>query len=251
MIWGLVRRELRARYVGSVFGGVWSLLYPFWLLLVYFVVFSLVLKVRFTADGGQGDFAFYLLAGLLPWLAFQDGVTKAATSLVDHAGLVKAVRFPAGALVASSVLASGTTLLISLAIFLLALLFLGHLSWTGVLFLPVLVSCQLVLALGIGLVVASLHAFLRDTVPALQMIFMVWFYLTPIIYPLSYIPAQLVPLFVWNPFTSLVTAYRAVLLEGLVPSGTALLPACVWTVGAVLLGCLVFTRLESDFADVL
>ena len=87
--------------------------------------------------------------------------------------------------------------------------------------------------------------------PVLQIGFMVWFYLTPIIYPLSYVPERLMPLFSCNPVTPLVAAYRTVLLEGAAPSATGLGLAFAWTLGALFLGSLVFTRVEPGFADVL
>lgn len=251
MISGLVRRDLRARYAGSALGMVWTLLYPLLLLLVYLFVFSVILQVKFTTEGGSGTFALYLLAGLLPWLGFQEGVTKAATSIIDNAGLVKAMRFPAVVLVAGSVLASSVTFFLSLGVLLGALLVTGRLSWLTLPFLPLLICLQAALALGLGLITASCQTLLRDTLPVLQMVFMVWFYLTPIIYPLSYVPARFASLLAWNPLTSLVTAYRAVLLEGKVPSVLDLWPSCVWMVVLLFLGRLLFSRVEPGFADVL
>ena len=251
MVWGLVRRDLQARYAGSALGMVWTFLHPLLLLSVYLVAFSWILGVRFTTGGGSGNFALYLLAGLLPWLAFQEGVIKAAAAVVENAGLVKGVCFPAAVLVASSVLASIVNLLISLGVFLLVLMLTGHLSWSGLPFLPLLACLQVALAFGLGLFAAGLYTFLRDIMPVLQVGFMAWFYLTPIIYPLSYVPERLLPLFSYNPITPLVTAYRAVLLEGAIPSEASLVLACAWTVVVLLLGSLIFTRVEPGFADVL
>src|SRR5262245_25699200 len=109
MIAGLVRRDLRARYAGSVLGALWTLLHPLLLLAVYVFVFSSILQVRFTAEGGSASFSLHLLAGLLPWLAFQEGITKATTAVVDNAGVVKSTHFPAAVLVVSSVLATCVT----------------------------------------------------------------------------------------------------------------------------------------------
>src|SRR4029434_2870957 len=114
---------------------------------------------------------------LLPWLGFQEGVMKAATAIVDNAGLVKAVHFPVAVLVVSNVIASLVTFLLSLSLLLLALLVTGQLTWVAFL-LPLLVCLQGALALGLGLIAASLQTVLRDTLPLLQMLFMVWFYVT-------------------------------------------------------------------------
>jgi lipopolysaccharide transport system permease protein len=251
MIAGLVRRDLRARYAGSLLGVLWTLLHPLLLLLVYVFVFSTILQVRFAPEGGTLSFALYLLAGLLPWLAFQEGVTRAATAIVDNAGLVKAMHFPAAVLVTGSVLAGTATFALSLGMLLGALLVTGDLSWGSLIALPLLVCLQTMLTFGLGLITASLQTLIRDTLPVLQMALMVWFYLTPIIYPLSYVPDRFIAVFTWNPLTPLVTAYRAVLLEGRGLSPLDLLPACAWMVACVFLGGLVFSRIEPMFADVL
>lgn len=250
MIAGLVRRDLHARYAGSTLGVAWTILQPLLLFLVYLFVFSTILQVKFTTeDGRAGVFAFYLLAGLLPWLGFQEGVMKATTAIIDNAGLVKAMRFPTAVLVVSSVLASLVAFLLSFSLLLIALFVTGRLALMSLPLLPVLLCLQGVLAFGLGLITASLQTVLRDTLPALQMLFMVWFYLTPIIYPLSYVPVQFVTLWQWNPFTPFVSAYRAVLLEGRLVLAGDLVPACLWIVVFLVIGRWMFSRLAPTFAD--
>lgn len=251
MIAGLVRRDLHARYAGSTLGIVWTLLQPLLLFVVYLFVFSAILQVKFTSDDGRdGVFAFYLLAGLLPWLGFQEGVMKAATVIIDNAGLVKAMRFPAAILVVSSILASLVAFLLSLSALLFALFVTGRLTWMSLPLLPLLICFQGALALGIGLIAASLQTVLRDTATILQMLFMVWFYLTPIIYPLSYVPSHLTVFCQWNPFTPLVSAYRTILLEGRLVPASDLGLACLWIVVFLGMGTWVFSRLAPTFADI-
>ncbi|MGE0824452.1 MAG: ABC transporter permease [Candidatus Binatia bacterium] len=251
MLIGLVRRDLRARYVGSLLGMFWTILQPLLLFAVYMFVFSTILQVRFTSEDGSGGFAFYLLAGLLPWLGFQEGITKAATAIIDNAGLVKSMRFPAEVLVASSIISSAITFLLSLGVLLVALGIMGRMPWAILPLLPIVICIQTLLALGLGLITASFQTVLRDTLPVLQMVFTVWFYVTPIIYPLSYVPAQFAALCQWNPFTPFVSAYRAILLEGKVPAVIDLGSSCGWMAIALLLGGWLFSRIESSFADLL
>jgi len=250
MIVGLVRRDLHARYAGSALGIAWTILQPLLLFLVYLFVFSTILQVKFTTeDGRDGVFAFYLLAGLLPWLGFQEGVMKAAMAIVDNAGMVKAMRFPTAVLVVSSVLASLVACLLSFSILLVALLVTGRLAWMSLPLLPLLVCLQGALAFGLGLIAASLQTVLRDTLPVLQMLFMIWFYVTPIIYPLSYVPSRFIMLWHWNPLTPLVLAYRAVLLEGRLVPASDLWPSCLWVIVFLAMGGWVFSRLAPTFAD--
>ena len=251
MVSGIIRRDLRTRYAGSALGMLWTILQPLLHFGLYFFVFSLILQVKFTENAGRGDFALYLLAGLLPWLTFQEGVMRAAGAIVEHANLVKGVRFPAAVLVLGSVVASLVNFFVGLGVLFMILLFAGRLSWTTLPFLPFLVALQTFLAMGLGLLAASFYTFLRDTLQVLQIGFLVWFYLTPIIYPPSYVPERLAFIFLWNPFTGLVTSYRAVLIEGAWPPVTELAPLFVWIIGALVTGSLIFRKVEPGFADVL
>jgi len=251
MLAGVARRDLRTRYAGSALGMSWTLLQPLLHFTLYLVVFSWILQVKFTETAGSGDFALYLLAGLVPWLSFQEGVLKAAGAIVEHASLVKGVRFPAAVLVFGSVLASLVNFLVGLGVLFLVLLLVGRLSWITLPFLPILIVLQTGLTVGLGLLAASFYTFLRDTMQVLQIGFMAWFYLTPIIYPPSYVPASLAFVFAWNPFAALVAAYRAVLLESAWPAAMELLPLLAWALGACLLGMLLFRKVEPGFADVL
>lgn len=251
MVSGIVRRDLRTRYAGSALGMLWTILQPLLHFGLYLVVFSWILQVKFTEKASGGDFALYLLAGLLPWLAFQEGVMRAAGVVVEHANLVKGVRFPAAVLVVGSILASLVNFFVGLGVLFVVLLLAGRLSWITLPFLPLLVALQTGLTTGLGLLAASFYTFLRDTMQVLQIGFLVWFYLTPIIYPPSYVPDRLAFVFLWNPFTALVAAYRAVLIEGGWPSVIDLTPLLVWVIGALVTGSLVFRKVEPGFADVL
>jgi len=251
MVSGVVRRDLRTRYAGSSLGMLWTLLQPLFHFVLYFIVFSWILQVKFTETASGGDFALYLLAGLLPWLSFQEGVLKAAGSIVEHASLVKGMRFPAAVLVLGSVFASLVNFLIGLGVLFIVLLLAGRLSWIALSCLPVLIILQMCLTVGLGLLTASFYTFLRDTMQVLQIGFLVWFYLTPIIYPPSYVPARLAWLFAWNPLTSLVASYRAALIESVWPPVLELVPLLLWTLGAYVVGSMVFRKVELGFADVL
>ena len=250
MLGGLIRRDLRVRYAGSALGMIWALLYPLMFLLVYVIVFSWILRIRFTVDGSTGEFALYLLAGLLPWLAFQDGVLGATASLVENASVVKTTSCPGVVLVAGRVLSNAASSLVGLVAFLLVLLLLGRFSWFTPLFLPPLMLFQLAFTLGVGLVTASFYTFLRDAMPIVQIGMTMWFFLTPIFYPLSYVPQRLLPLYSVNPLQSLVTAYRAVLLEGKIPLPVDMGLACAWAAAALLVGTVIFARVEPGFGDV-
>jgi len=243
----LVVRDLRGRYVGSTLGLFWSVVNPLAQLAIYTFVFSTVLSVRF----GTSDvpFVLYLAAALFPWLAFQESVLRSATCLVDNSVLVKRVVFPIEVLPVQIAVTALVHQLIALVLLLGLMVALGVSPHLSILALPLLVVLQLLLTIGIGWTVAALHVYFRDTAQLLGVLFPMWFYLTPIIYPTQLVPAGLRPLLALNPLSALVEAYRDVLLHGVVPFGARELWLAAVSLGALALGAVVFTRARRDFAD--
>jgi ABC-type polysaccharide/polyol phosphate export permease len=244
----LVKRDFQGRYAGSVLGFVWSLVQPVWLIVLYTFVFSTVMKI--VPVGTQtSHFSIFLFGGLLPWTALQEGVLRSATAITDNAGLVKKLRFPSEILILAVVLAALVHEAIAAVIFTAALLWVGEFSWGGLPLLLVALPLQVGLTLGLGLLVASLHVFFRDTAQILGMVFNVWFYLTPIVYPLALVPSRYRTWLELNPLTALVGLYRQAFLGGeLAPVPGALSLALVVAV-LTSLGFWLFGRLKPAFVD--
>lgn len=246
----LVRRDFQGRYAGSLLGFVWSFLQPVWLLVLFTFVFSTVMSVKVPSSGtGNGSFAAFLFSGLLPWMALQEGVSRSSTAITDNSSLVKKLRFPSEVLVLAVVLAALLHEAIAGVAFLALLAATGELRLGGLPLLLLAVPLQLALTLGLGLVLGSVHVFFRDTAQLLGMVFTGWFYLTPIVYPMTYVPERLLSWVRLNPLTALVELYRQALIEGrlaLVP-GTAAL-AITATV-LLCAGFWLFGRLKPAFVD--
>ena len=244
----LVRRDFQGRYAGSVLGLVWSLLQPLWLIALFTFVFSTVMKVSPIGTRTE-HFAIFLFGGLLPWTALHEGVHRASTAITDNASLVKKLRFPAEILVLAVILAALLHEAIAAAIFVGALIWVGELSWGGLPLLLLAVPLQLGLTLGLGLLLSAVHVFFRDTAQILGMLFNVWFYLTPIVYPPALVPDRFRAWLELNPLTALVGLYRQAFLGGeavLVPGTGALALASLVLVFA---GLWVFGRLKTTFVD--
>ena len=244
----LVRRDFQARYAGSALGFLWSFALPLWQLLLYTFVFAGILRISLAGERTD-NFALFLFSGLLPFMAISEGVTRAATAITDNAPLVKKLRFPVVLLVVTVILTALLHEAIALVLFLVVLGWTGNLSVATLGWLLVAVPLQIALTLGLGLLLASLHVFVRDVAQALGLVFSAWFYFTPIVYPLARVPESFRPLIELNPLTALVDLYRSALLGGR-PEATRGLVALV--VGAALflaLGALVFRRLSPSFAD--
>jgi lipopolysaccharide transport system permease protein len=244
----LVKRDFKGRYAGSLLGFFWSFAQPLFMLLLFNFIFSTVMKVR-PAGSGTDRFAVFLFSGLLPWMAVQEGVLRASTAVTDNAALVKKLRFPSEVLVLAVVLAALLHEAIAATVFVAGLAATGQLAWQGLPLLVLALPLQVALTLGIGLLASAVHVFFRDTAQVLGMVLTAWFYLTPIVYPLLYVPGRLRSWIELNPLTALVELYRQAFLGGrlaLVPGTVALA-----LVGAVLLsaGFWLFGRLKPAFVD--
>lgn len=243
----LFARDLRGRYAGSGFGLLWSVINPLAQLAIFTFVFSSVLAVRF----GEGDrpFVLYLACALFPWLAFQESVLRSTTCLVDNAVLVKRVVFPVEVLPVQLALVALVHQLIALALLLVLMVALGVPPQPALLALPALVAVQTLLMVGCGWAAAALHVYFRDTAQVLNVVFPMWFYLTPIIYPHSLVPESLRPVLALNPVTALVQDYRDLFLHGVVPLGGRELWLVAVSVAAFVGGASIFGRARGELAD--
>jgi homopolymeric O-antigen transport system permease protein len=246
-----VRRDIRGRYVTSVLGLSWALIQPLVLLLLYTFVFAYVLKVRFGANGTTGSFALYLFCGMLPWLAFAEGITRSASVIVEQAPLIKKVVFPSEILPAYVVVSALVMELAGLVILLAGVgLFYRGLGWSVAL-LPVLIALQFLFTLGVGWVLASLNVFLRDVGQVLGMALTLWMFLTPIFYPAELMPQRYVWILYVNPMYYVVQAYRDVILEGHSPQALRMLVLGAIAMVCFVLGYWFFRRSKHAFVDVL
>jgi len=246
-----VRRDFLGRYRGSLLGVLWPLINPLGHLLLYTFVFSVILKVRFSHDGSTSTFALYLMAGLLPWSALAEAVSRSTTCILEVPNLVKKVVFPLEILpmvpVFSSFLTAGISivLLVSLAIFRT-----GTLHWT-ILLLPLLVAVQGLLMGGLCWLLASLGVYIRDMKHLISLALSVWMYTTPIVYPASAFPKQLGFLLWLNPMAGLVTDYRRLIIEGVLPDWSKLALYAAVTVVLWFAGNYFFMKTKRSFADVM
>ncbi|MEH1944260.1 MAG: ABC transporter permease [Nostoc sp.] len=252
----LVRRDLEARYKGSVLGNLWPLLNQLSQLLIYTYVFSTVLKVKLTNLNGlpANDFTFglWLFAGLLPWIAFTGGLMQSANSVLGQPNLVKKVVFPLALLPLVPVLST----FIESSFGLMALIFFvavnAHTLHTTLALLPLIWLTQLLLTAGLGYLTAGLTVFLRDIPQTLGVILNIWFYLTPLVYPASAIPEEWRSLVFWlNPMAAIAEVYRDIVLIGEVKHwGEWGVASAIATI-IFCFGFTVYKRLRPAFADVL
>jgi lipopolysaccharide transport system permease protein len=251
LIRSMVRRDILGRYRGS-FGGVfWTVLNPLLLMATYFFVFGVVLRARFAHDPSKSGFVLYFLCGMLPWLAFSEAAARAPFIVLEHRNFVKKLVFPLETLPVNLVFAGVVTEVFALLIFLGFLLFArGTLPGT-VFWLPVLVVPQLMLTMGVAWFLAALGAYMRDLGQINGFLLTLWFFLTPICYPVESLPPNALRVLGKNPMYVLVQGYRDLFLENRAPAFGPLWK--LWVVSLVLFvaGYAWFHKLRKSFADVI
>lgn len=245
MFLGLVEREVRARYRGSFLGFLWSLLNPLLLMSIYTLVFSVFMRIQVP------NYALMLFAGLLPWTWFATSLANGTASITANASLIKKVYFPHEILPLISVTTNWVNFLFSLPVLGIFMLVEGARPGVSLILLPVLMVVQFAFTYGVVLILAAANAFFRDVEQLLGPLTMAWFYLTPVLYPMSMLPEAYKWLPYANPMAGLVSGYQHILLEGVWPDWSTLVAS---TAGALLLlvvGLWVFGRRKFSFAEVI
>lgn len=247
----LFRRDLRAKYKGSVLGLAWSLAHPVVLMLVYLLVFSVMLKIQTAA---YEHYWLFLLAGLPVWVFFATSLQSAARSLLENANLIRKVRFPRQLLPLSMVATQLVGFAVMLAIVVvLSLVYVPEARDTVWLAIP-LAALAVCLVAGLSLAVASLNAVYRDVEHLVAALLLPWFFLTPVLYSLEGIPGvrdhpRLVDLVHYaNPLTPAIEAVRDPLFFGRLPEAGDTLYLAVSALLALALGAFVFSRVDDRVA---
>lgn len=242
----LAQKELKVKYKGTFFGMLWSLLNPLFLAAVYSIVFTTVAR-SFTTP----RYPVFVLSGVLPWSAFTSSVGTATTSIVLNGNLVRRVRFPGELLPITTVLANVVNILPGfLILFAVALLF-GQPLGLPLVMLPVLVVLQTCFTLGIALIASSLTVFFRDIEHLVQIGLTVWFFGTPVLYPLTALSGQSTVrrIILANPMTWLLDGYQHIWHSNAFPNGRYLAAYAVTALVLLVGGWLLFRRAAPRFAE--
>jgi lipopolysaccharide transport system permease protein len=249
----LVRRDFVSKYKQTILGPLWFIIQPLTMTLVFTVVFG---HVAGLSTDGLPPLLFYL-CGQLAWNYFAQTFASTSTSLLANAALFSKVYFPRLVVPLAALISNLFAFAIQSATFAVFFVYFKFtpqggsygVSWT-LLLLPVLVFQTALLSLGVGLLVSALTAKYRDLTHASSLLLQVWMYATPVIYPLSRVPAKWRWLAATNPMTPIVEAYRLVLLGTGVVEVPHVVSSAVITVAVAVVGLLVFGRVEKTFVDI-
>lgn len=244
----LVTRDLKVRYAGSLLGFLWAFANPLWQLGLYSIVFSAILRMPLVGEGTQ-SFPAFLFAGLLPWIAISESLSRGTTTVVENAQLVKKHAFPSELLVTAVTLSALFHAAIALSVFVVFRVFGAAVVWSELPALLLGIVLQIILTLGVTWFLATVYVYLRDVQHVLAFLLSALFYLTPMIYPVSLVPERFRGAVESNPLSTIVAFYRAFLLGSRPPEGRHILELAV--VAALLFagGLVFFRRHAQGFAD--
>jgi lipopolysaccharide transport system permease protein len=246
---GMVARDFRGRYLGSVLGASWAVLNPVAQILIYTLIFSQVMRARLPNIPDTLAYSLYLCAGVLTWNYFVEVLIRSQTVFLEQASMLKKVSFPRVTLPTYVFLSATVNFAIVWGLFLAFLLVSGRWpGWVLIALLPLLLIQQ-VLAVGLGLALGVTNVFFRDVAQAVSVGLQFWFWLTPIVYPLSAVPDAVRDVMTWNPLYALVASYQRIVVEHQWPIWSRLWLVCVLAVAVAVIAETVYRSLASAMVD--
>jgi lipopolysaccharide transport system permease protein len=194
-------------------------------------------------------YSIYLCAGILPWNAFVEVVSRSTTVFLDQAWLLKKMSFPKKLLGGSIAFSSFVNFLIGFSMFFVFLVATGHRPNAAFLALPILLILQFTFAYGLGLIVSVLNVFLRDISQLVGIGLQLWFWLTPVVYLESIVPEGARGLFQLNPMYHFIRGYHSVIVDSVFPSWSTLGITAALSLMSLTIGSVIFFRLKDEIVD--
>jgi len=243
----LTSREIKSRYAQSILGYFWILLNPLFQMLIMAFVFSFFIKIPSSFNI---PYSIFIYTGLLPWNLFVYSITSSTNSLVENESLIKKVYFPREIIITATVIAKVYDYLLASTV-LVGFLFYYHVNISPLIFfLPLILFIQILFSLGLSFLLSALNLFYRDIQYLMNSVFLVWFYLTPILYPIEMIPERYRFVLQLNPMSVLINAQRRTIFGGGDLNLNSIIIAILLSFGIFYLGYFIFKKLEGLFADV-
>ena len=237
----LVQRDLKVKYRRSFLGYVWSLLNPLLMMCVMTVVFSYMFRFDIP------NYPLYLITGQTLWTFFNESTNMSMYSVLQNGALIKKVYIPKFIFPISRVLSSFVTMSFSLVAILIVMIFTrATFHWTILLF-PVPLFFLLLFAMGIGMVLSALSVYFRDITHLYGVLTLAWMYMTPIFYPISSLPQNILPVIRANPMYVYITFFREIVLYGNVPGFTMWGQCIAFSIAVLAVGLVVFRKMQRDF----
>lgn len=244
MIKNLVLRDLKSRYKESVLGFLWMLVNPLLQLVVYTIVFSVIMRANID------KFYLFLFVALVPWIFFNSCLTGGSYVIFEAQDMIKKIYFPREIVPLAFSLSQFVNMVLSFVVIFVVVIISGvKVKLLGLLMLPLVMLIELLLGVGVSLIVSSLSVYYRDLQQILGVVALAWMYMTPILYPVEYVPEELGFVILLNPMAPIIVSYREILYYGKVPDATTLISALAVGIISLIVGSCVFDKLQKGFAE--
>lgn len=238
-----VQKEIRGKYKGSFLGVLWSFLNPLLMVLVYALVFPYIMRTNVD------NYLVYLITGVIPWNFFTTCITTGCNCVWINGGIIKKVYFPREILPISVVAAGLINFLISCVIILLFVLFGGIGFSIQLLWLPLIAIIQSALSLGLLFILSAINVYVRDIEYLVGFLLNLLFYATPILYTADMFPESIRWVLYLNPMTTIIESYRNIFYYQQSPALTSLMIVFALSFMILIIGYLIFKKLERGFAE--
>ena len=242
----LIWRDVKIRYRQTLLGGLWAVLQP----LVAMFIFTFVFHRLAGVNSYGPPYPLFAFAGLTPWIFFSTSVQQSSNSLIANQQLVSKVYFPRVFIPLGAVGALLLDMLLSLGLLGLLMLYYRWPISTSIVWLPVFIAAAVLAASGIGLTLSALNVSFRDVKYAVPFAIQMGIFVTPVIYPIHYIPERWQVLMGLNPMAGVVLGFRHAML-GAEVSWPLVSLSLATSLVLFIVGLFVFRRMESKFADVI
>ena len=245
----LAKRDFIERYSGSALGFIWSFIYPLINILIYMVIFGSLMGARLPGMSSVWGYGIYLIAGLVPWTAFANTVTRSSTIFLDKKNIIAKIHIDLPTLPLFIVISESVTFAVTLVIFLLILALTGFTFSFYLLLIPVLYAIQQILAYALGFFLAMFVVFLRDLKEVVAIGFQIWFWFTPIVYVFDILPGVAQKILILNPMLSVISAYHDIFVYQRMPSFYYLAIVLIISILLIIVDYALFKKLEKDIRD--
>jgi lipopolysaccharide transport system permease protein len=248
-IFGSVKREFQSKYRNSLLGAAWTLINPLAMIIVYTMIFSQIMHSKLPGIDGSFAYSIYLCAGILTWGLFAEIVSRAQNTFLEHANLLKKLSFPRLCLPVIVVTNAMINFFIVFGLFSIFLLISGNFPGLVYLALFPVLAILIVFAIGLGISLGVLNVFFRDVGQLFGIVIQFWFWLTPIVYPISILPESMRSLMSYNPMANLINAFQDILVTGQWPIWQSLLPVTIIAIALCALGMRLFRKHVGEMVD--
>ncbi len=248
LLYFLAWRDIKVKYKQTALGAAWAILQPFLTMIVFLILFGKLAKI--PSDGIP--YPIFVYAGILLWNYFSSALNSAGNSLVASSNLITKVYFPRLIIPASASLSALLDFLIA-SIILIGLMFFYHFTpgIIGIVIIPIIIFLTFMVAMGCGLWLSALNVEYRDFQYVIPFLIQIWMFVTPVIYPVTFLPDKYRWILSFNPMSGIIEAFRASIFRHQEINWSLLIISLAVAVVIFVTGMLYFRKVERSFADII